>query len=100
MSRTYRSGSEWKHMANGHFYTWDEIDKLFGKGQMWRLALGWKGAEFFTNRLRDGNKEMMTSPPKDFKRLQRRQERRNMDADVRDGKPMRTYKTRDRWDWW
>jgi hypothetical protein len=100
MSRTYRSGYEWKYMANGNFYTYDEIKELFGK-EVWRLTLGWTGAEFHSKRkLRDGNTEMMTSPPKDFKRLQRRQERRNMDADVRDGKPMRTYKKRDRWDWW
>lgn len=100
MSRTYRSGYQWKYVANGHAYTYEELRKLFPNRGLRDITWSWTGAGFRTKKLRDGNNEMMTSPPKWFKRLNRRAERRRQDAAIRDGREMPRFKTRDRWEWW
>ena len=100
MSRTRRSGYRWKYVCHGHAYTYEELNELFPSRGYRDITWSWTGAEFHSKDLRDGNNEMMTSPPKWFKRIKRRCERRRMNAAVRDEKLIPVFRTSDRWDWW
>jgi len=99
MSRTYRKGIDWKYQVNGHRYDWDDVDRMFG-AQMWRLAWGWTLVGRRDKKMRDGNTSVMSGPPKWYKRLNRREERRKMDAAIRDDRDMPRFRTRDRYEWW
>jgi hypothetical protein len=98
MSRTYRTHLEWRKLAHGCYWTWEEEQAYHEEnGIPWNVRLGWSGRYYIERRARD--RKPWGKPPKWFKQQNRRWERSKVNRAVRTGQEPPEFRRGDRYEW-
>ena len=98
MSRTYRTHLEWRTLAHGRYWTFEEERAYVESvGLIWWSRLGWSRRPFIERRGRD--EKPWQKPPRWFKAQNRRWERNKVNQAVRTGKEPPTFRKGDQYEW-
>jgi hypothetical protein len=108
MSRTYRNGIEWRYLANGVYYTFDEYGEVIKEWAKktgmrpfsWQTPFGgWACVDIRSKRCRDGNNGVMGSAPAWYQKIRRRRERRIARDCIHHERDIPRWKNSDDWYW-